>query len=178
MRYVVGLGNPGEQYRWSRHNVGFMVIDALATRLQASWNMQNKFSAEVARHQDTFLVKPQTYMNDSGQALAALLHFYKEKAAANGEWPNIFIIHDDLDIELGQYKLQFGKGPKIHNGVNSINDHVHTEMYWHVRIGVDSRQGDRSVDAKEYVLAPFAPHERPVIEHVISQVVDDILPQL
>ena len=158
MKIIVGLGNPGREYENTRHNVGFEVVDALLNQIshqtggqvniknpsyaEASAGRQNdrpkfkndeKFNALVCRIGDLMLVKPQTYMNESGKSVAAILRFYKVDPK------DLWVVHDDLDIVFGNYKIHWGKGPKIHNGVNDIEERLGTEEFWRVRVGVDSR---------------------------------------
>src|SRR3990167_1232190 len=117
MKLVVGLGNPGDKYKNNRHNVGYIVVDALEGA-----GLVDGLKAE----------KTNVYMNDSGEAVKKFKNFYKVTPA------NLYIVHDDLDIPLGQYKLQLGKGPKVHNGVNDIELKLGTPEFWRIRIGVDN----------------------------------------
>lgn len=173
MQFVVGLGNPGEQYQHSRHNVGWMVLDALAAELGApAWQNQSTFKAEVNKIGDLVLIKPQTFMNASGEAVRAMVGFYSGQTAMNSRsFDNVFVIHDDLDLTLGTFKLQFGVGPKVHNGLLSVDQQLSTDQYWHVRVGVDSRQGDRQLAGSEYVLQNFSPDEAALLEQTIPQIV-------
>lgn len=171
MRIIVGLGNPGNKYLHTRHNVGFKIVDQMAKgqdwknskkgQLKYLWLSQGDEKIE--------LVKPQTFMNKSGLALA---YVKKKHPQLSGE--NLFVIHDDLDIEVGKFKLQFGKGPKQHNGLTSIYQQFGTDQFWHVRIGVDGRKGDRSIPADKYVLSSFPPDERELIEQVIHQAIKEL----
>lgn len=136
MKLVIGLGNPGKRYEKTRHNVGFMVADALASKMVngQKWSMVNKFQSLIINHQSsTIFAKPQTMMNDSGKAVVVLATFYKLPDT------DIYVIHDDLDIALGEYKIQKGKGPRDHNGLSSIDKALGTREYWHVRIGIENR---------------------------------------
>src|SRR3990167_4584093 len=112
MKLIVGLGNPGDRYLYSRHNVGFRVINKLAEDLRLDFGLSEKHKSLVANSKLLILVKPQTFMNDSGKAVSSIASFYKIKA--NDLW----VIHDDLDIPLGRFKIQKGRGPKVHGGVN------------------------------------------------------------
>lgn len=184
MNFVVGLGNPGREYQKTRHNIGFRAVEQLALRLTHTvvlpqFQFRQKFFAEVWQTPSTILVKPQTYMNDSGKAVRAVIDFYdKTRLQHDSALDNLYVIHDDLDLVTGTYKLQLGKGPKIHNGVNSIYDHLHTKNFWHVRVGVDSRNGDRSIPAQQYVLSPFLLAERELIEEVLCDVSAELEKQL
>src|SRR3989304_5017921 len=121
MRLLVGLGNPGGEYEQTRHNVGFVVLDVLVKQLlvglqDTSFKFQKRFSSELMIDKDYIFAKPQTYMNFSGLAVSKLASFYKIPTS------KIFVFHDDLDIRLGEYKISKGVGPKVHNGVNSVEE--------------------------------------------------------
>lgn len=174
---IVGLGNPGSKYAETRHNIGFMVIDALQTHLSDPTGLGYIFkhttsaqpAAEVAKAENVVLVKPQTFMNASGEAVQALSKFYHLDPS------QLYVVHDDLDIALGSFKIQLGTGPKIHNGLGSLYQHLHTQDFWHVRVGVDGRQGDRSQPGHAYVLQPFQTDEQRIIDQVINQVVTALI---
>jgi peptidyl-tRNA hydrolase, PTH1 family len=171
MKMIIGLGNPGEKYQATRHNIGFMVLDALADRLQAHFELDKKHQAEVAKGgSDIWLVKPQTFMNASGAAIRSLIQFYKLDQDPH-IWQNLLVVHDDLDLETGRYKLQLGTGPKIHNGLLSLYQELGTKDFWHVRVGVDGRMGDRRLPGQDYVLQPFLGEEQEAINQAISEVV-------
>jgi PTH1 family peptidyl-tRNA hydrolase len=145
MKMVVGLGNPGRKYKESRHNIGFQALNALKTRISkdkflisnqfkdANFKYQKKFESEVLRFEDVIIAKPQTFMNRSGAAVGKLVKFYKI------DFDSLFVVHDDLDITLGNYKIQLGKGPKIHNGLQSIYESLGSKDFWHVRLGIENR---------------------------------------
>ena len=120
------------------------------------------------------LAKPQTYMNESGRAVAKLVNFYKIPLT------DVYIVHDDLDISLGNYKIQHGKGPQIHNGLVSIEGALGTDQFWNVRVGVENRsvRGNKGVPGVVYRLADFTLPERKIIEGVIGQVVTDLLTRI
>ena len=169
MKLIIGLGNPGEKYKNNRHNVGFMVIDKLAQKLGIEdWELNGKFLSEIVTRGLLILGKPQTFMNSSGRAVSLLASFYKIPTK------NIYIIHDDLDIPLGEYKIQFGVGPKVHNGINSINKSLGTCGYWRVRIGVDNRRLDNKIPGEDYVLQDFDSDEKKTLEEVIKRVLDNL----
>ncbi|HZZ98550.1 MAG TPA: aminoacyl-tRNA hydrolase [Candidatus Saccharimonadia bacterium] len=175
-KYVIGLGNPGSEYAKSRHNAGFMVVDGLAEKLGLSWKFEKKFDAEVARAAggDVVLVKPQTFMNDSGKSVRAVLAYDKYPGLETSNLTDVFIAYDDLDILLGQKKIQFATHPKIHNGVNSILQTLGTDQFWNVRIGTDTRDGSRTIDSKEYVLKPLTAEERARLAEVIANVIQEV----
>lgn len=149
MRLIVGLGNPGTKYAKTRHNVGYMAIDRL--------------KAEVEEKKDLILAKPTTFMNESGVAVHALYSKY------HIPYSSLYVIHDDLDIPLGTFKIQLGKGPKTHKGLLSIYEKLGTKDFWHVRIGVENR-ADKKISGEDYTLMPFESQEKEVIDGVIDQV--------
>jgi len=178
MILIVGLGNVGGEYIDTRHNVGFHLVDELAKRLELdSFAKQEKFSSEITADEELILVKPLTMMNASGKAVQAIKSFYKIKVG------DIYVVHDDLDIGLGGYKIHLGKGPELHNGVNSVIDHLGTGAFWRVRIGVDNRvseegvQGER-IPGEAYVLQKFSPEELSIVIDVVGAAADDILSQI
>lgn len=175
MKVIFGLGNPGQQYANTRHNAGFMVLDEYLhqTRPDRRFNFSSKFSCELYQENDLVLAKPQTYMNDSGKAVQALIRFYKIE-----DMHDVYVVHDDLDIELGSYKMQFGTGPKVHNGLSSIYRVLGTEQFWHVRVGVDSRHGDRSLPGYVYVMQPLSQDEKSQLQSSIFKIVPQLDQQL
>lgn len=176
MMIIVGLGNPGKQYEHSRHNMGWRICEALGHRQQATgegdWNLEKSLEAEIFHVDGALLVKPQTFMNLSGTAVKAVLKKYDYASLGKKDFHNLFAIYDDLDIEVGKYKIIFGSGPKVHNGVNDITEKLGTDQYWHIRIGVDGRNGDRSQDPADYVLDGLREEEQVLIEKVMDSVVD------
>lgn len=180
MKIFVGLGNPGKKYEHTRHNVGFLALDSLFK--QANFHQAPKFKAlldKIQPHKEIcLLLKPQTFMNDSGVSVQSLLNFYKIKPqdkVGQKIFPNLYIIHDDLDIIFGQYKIQFGKGPKIHHGLLSIYQHLGTDQFWHVRIGVDNRNGNRSMPGSNYVLSDFTKEELVKLSNLAIQIKEKLI---
>jgi peptidyl-tRNA hydrolase, PTH1 family len=153
----VGLGNPGDQYVRTRHNIGFMVIDALAQALKAT-PPRLRFEGLFAQANDVghtvFLLKPQTFMNESGRSVQALLHFYKIPLE------NIMVFHDELDLPLGAVRVKVGGGDAGHNGLRSITTHC-SANYRRVRCGI-GHPGDKS-RVTGHVLGGFHAEEQ---EHV------------
>ena len=171
MKVIVGLGNPGEKYSKNRHNVGFMVVDQLAKQLECGeWGMTKKFNAEIILAKNYILVKPQTYMNDSGEAVSAICRFYKIKTE------DLYIVHDDLDIAIGNYKIQYGKGPQVHNGLLSIEEKLGTDQFFNVRVGVENRpvRGNKGIPGMVYSLQDFTKEEREIVEGVMGKIVDEL----
>ena len=150
---VVGLGNPGREYAGNRHNVGFMVADELARRHDGGW--RSKFNARLAEiridgHR-VALLEPQTFMNESGRAVAAAASFFKVEPDA------ILVVHDDSDLEAGRLQARFAGGLAGHNGLRSITRHLGTQDFLRLRVGVGRPgRGDRRPLA-DYVLSDFDP---------------------
>lgn len=172
MKLVVGLGNPGTKYEHNRHNVGFVVAEELRKELRiTNYELSKKFDAEVAEDRNVMLAKPQTFMNDSGRAVAKIVNFYKIPLT------DVYIVHDDLDITLGNYKIQHGKGPQIHNGLLSIEECLGSDQFWNVRVGVENRpvRGNKGVPGVVYSLQDFTLPEREIVDEVVTRVVADLL---
>jgi peptidyl-tRNA hydrolase, PTH1 family len=162
MNVIVGLGNPGARYQLSRHNAGLLILDNLRQVLECpKYSKNTRILCDVCKQRENIFVKPQTFMNESGKAVKAALDFYKIKAndQSGAGYQNLFVIHDDLDLALGTYKIQYGIGPKAHNGLLSVYQYLGTQNFWHVRVGVDSRLGDRNQPSQAYVLEQFSPQE-------------------
>ncbi len=173
MVILVGLGNPGAKYIHSRHNMGFQVVERLGQALLLeNWNEDKTCDSLVSRGEAAILVKPQTFMNLSGTAVKALLKKYDYANLGKKDFHSLFLIYDDLDLEVGKYKVVFGSRPKMHNGVNDVVEKLGTDQFWHIRIGVDGRGGDRSTDPQEYVLSGFRDDEQILIEKVVDSIVE------
>lgn len=174
MKLIVGLGNPGREYELTRHNVGFMLLDKLFEQMKnenskvQNFRIENKFKAEIAILDDWVLLKPMTFMNKSGLAVQKVMQFYKIALH------DVFVIHDDLDIALGNYKIS-DRGPKVHNGINSIRGAV-GEDFWYVRIGVDGRSQTEisPLTGKDYVLQAFSKEEKKLLDEMMPQVIDSL----
>jgi PTH1 family peptidyl-tRNA hydrolase len=150
---VAGLGNPGREYAHTRHNVGFMVVDELAQRHGGSW--RSKFSGEVADVRldgaRLALVKPQTYMNESGRSVAAATRFYKVDSAA------VLAVHDEVDLELGRMQARLGGGLAGHNGLRSVAASLGTPEFLRLRVGVGRPERGDPRPVADWVLSPFDP---------------------
>lgn len=158
MKLIVGLGNPGEKYRKVRHNTGFMVLDAVAS---ADFVEAGKFNALVAKVGETLFVKPQTFMNNSGECVSKLVNFY------NISLEDVIVIHDDVDIPLGEVKYQKGRGSAGHKGVESIFTSLGTPDFWRFRVGIGRPL--QEVLIEDWVLMPFTAEELQKLEEVISR---------
>lgn len=160
----------GESYLLTRHNVGFMVADLYADNCHIQLKNDKKIFGQWGKNADITLIKPSTYMNESGKCVRAYYDYYGAGFTAD-RGKNLWVIHDDLDLELGTYKIQFGKGPKVHNGLLSVYDHLGTHDFWHVRIGIENRGAARAQwAAHEYVLDVFTETEAKILKPVIEEV--------
>ncbi|OGH08326.1 MAG: aminoacyl-tRNA hydrolase [Candidatus Levybacteria bacterium RBG_16_35_6] len=174
MKLIIGLGNPGPKYHSNRHNVGFLVIDELAkgfTKKTSNINFefQKKLQSNILVTSDFILAKPQTYMNSSGIAVSKIINQYKIDIS------NLWVIHDDLDMRLGEYKIQKGKGPKIHNGILSIEEKLGNKNFWRVRIGVDNRQKIFRIPGEKYVLQNFNEDEKKLVNETVERMVEVLI---
>ena len=168
MKIIVGLGNPGSQYLHTRHNVGFLALDFLVHGKRFS--LDKKMESELYKEGGFLFVKPQTFMNDSGRAVRKVMDFYKI------EPKDLILIHDDLDLKLGDYKIQMSTGPKVHNGVNSVEEVVGNKDFLRVRIGVDARDKQNFfLTGADYVLGRFGKEELGVVEEVIEEANEELL---
>ena len=152
---VAGLGNPGREYERTRHNAGWVVLDELARRHGGSW--RSKFSGSLAevRLGDLRLVllKPETYMNESGRSVAAAARYFKV------EPESLLVVHDDVDLEPGRLQARRGGGLAGHNGLRSLAQHLGTQDFLRLRIGVGRPGRGDPRPVKDWVLSPFAPEE-------------------
>ena len=167
MKLIVGLGNIGDEYKDTRHNVGFTVVDALGGG--SKWASDKKLEVEMIKNGDVVFIKPQTYMNESGRAVRKVMDFYKMKIE------DVWVIHDDLDIRFGEYKVQKGIGPKVHNGVSSVEDYLGSKNFFRVRIGVDSREERGQMSGSDYVLQKLSAQEKIVLSEIVKKVVADLV---
>jgi len=163
MHCLVGLGNPGAQYAETRHNVGFLVIDRLAERHQVGVTRGRHralFGRGKIAGEDCLLVKPQTFMNDSGEAVLRVLLYYRLQPA------DVLLIYDDIALDLGVMRVRRGGSDGGHKGVRSVIHYLHTDQIARVRLGVG--RPPPGGDAVNYVLAPFARSERDRADEMID----------
>jgi peptidyl-tRNA hydrolase, PTH1 family len=152
---VAGLGNPGREYGSTRHNVGFMVCDELARRHGASF--RSKFSGELAELRldgaRVALLKPQTYMNESGRSVGAAVRFFKLEPDA------LLVVHDEADLEPGRLQVRAGGGLAGHNGLRSVTQHLRTQDFLRLRVGVGRPERGDPRPVSDFVLSPFGPEQ-------------------
>jgi peptidyl-tRNA hydrolase, PTH1 family len=157
IKLLVGLGNPGDKYEATRHNAGFWFIDAIAAQTNSKLALDAKMFGFVGKlDADTWLLKPTTFMNNSGKAVAALANYYKILPA------EILVVHDELDLPAGTAKLKFGGGHGGHNGLKDIHAALGTADYWRLRLGID-HPGDKN-EVINYVLKAPTKAEKDALE--------------
>jgi peptidyl-tRNA hydrolase, PTH1 family len=165
---VAGLGNPGREYERTRHNAGWMVVDELARRHGGSW--RSKFSGSLAEVRlgdlRLALLKPETYMNDSGRSVAAAVHFFKVAPE------QVLVVHDDVDLEAGRLQARAGGGLAGHNGLRSLAQHLGSQDFLRLRIGVGRPGRGDPRPVADWVLSPFAPEEE--AEALIARAADAV----
>jgi PTH1 family peptidyl-tRNA hydrolase len=160
-RLIVGLGNPGAEYEEHRHNLGFWLINRLAHDLKLTLVPQGKFFGRVARADERWLLQPGTFMNHSGQSVAALARFYKITAE------EVLVVHDELDLPPGAIRLKQGGGNGGHNGLKDIQAQLATPNFWRLRLGI-GHPGDRA-EVINYVLKAPRREERDLIDRALDR---------
>ncbi len=165
MFLIAGLGNPGDKYKYTRHNIGFMVIDEITKNLNTSNINNSNFKAIVLKTSNTLFVKPQTFMNLSGESIVAIANYY------NIPNENIIIVHDDLDLRFGAVKFKVGGGHGGHNGLKSIDSHIGND-YIRIRVGIGKPQNKSEV--VNYVLNNFTKEELNQLNDIILHIIDSI----
>jgi peptidyl-tRNA hydrolase, PTH1 family len=162
------LGNPGREYARNRHNAGAMVADELARRHGGSW--RSKFSGQLAEirigGERVALLKPETFMNESGRAVGAAAQFFKVDPG------DVLVVHDEGDFDLGRLELKVGGGLAGHNGLRSIAQHLKTQDFLRLRIGVGRPERGDPRPLADWVLADFEPHEEP--EAIVARAADAV----
>ena len=170
IKLIVGLGNPGPEYADTRHNAGFWLVDELAWLWKATLREEKKFFGEVARaarpEGEVWLLKPNTYMNRSGQAVQALAGFYKILPQ------EILVVHDELDIAVGRIKFKLGGGNGGHNGLKDIQAKLGTPDFYRLRLGI-GHPGDRN-EVVNYVLKKPRQEERELIDAAVRKSADTL----
>lgn len=173
IRLIVGLGNPGAQYEKTRHNAGYWWVDAIAAAKRASWKKETKFSGWITRVEEGgaefILLKPATYMNESGRSVSAVMRFYKIEPA------QLLVVHDELDLVPGIVKLKRGGGTGGHNGLADIGEALDSKDFWRLRIGI-GHPGDKDLVA-DYVLHKARGAEQDAIDPALERSLE-VLPRL
>ena len=170
MKFIVGLGNPGRAYEMTRHNIGFLVLDELAARNDLSFRKRWFFPAQVARGtiggEQAQLIKPQTYMNRSGQAVGPILR------KGCGDLSDLIVIYDEVALGWGQLRVRARGSAGGHNGVQSILDTVKGNSFGRIRVGIGSKPD--KVSLSDHVLGPFSASEQLELPEVIGRAADAV----
>ncbi|HAM37688.1 MAG: Peptidyl-tRNA hydrolase [candidate division WS6 bacterium GW2011_GWC2_36_7] len=181
MKLIVGLGNPGKEYENTRHNAGFFFVDALRekflyqnTLFPTEWRTEDTFKSDIAFIKDgskivAILQKPSTFMNLSGEAVSKIIKKFDIESSND-----LILAHDDLDIQLGEFKIQKGKSPLGHNGVLNVEEHLGIKDFKRVRIGVENR-ADKNIPGLDYVLMKFKKEELLTLEETMDDAINGIL---
>ena len=166
MKIILGLGNPGVEYVGTRHNTGIMFVDNFSKNLSSAYGWRREKNKMVFKTDEFMLIKTfNAFMNESGNLVTS-----SYLPASN----SLYVVHDDLDIKLGEYKVQRGKGPKVHRGLESVENALKTKDFWRVRIGIDNRT--TPIDGETYVLQRFSPEEKVILENTIDAIIKTINP--
>ncbi len=169
-RLIVGLGNPGETYRDTRHNIGFMVLDEIARRMGAAFREEKRWSGLVAKFTGGYLLKPLTFMNESGRAVQSVGHFYKASPAQT------LVVYDDVDLPLGRLRFRTSGSAAGHNGIRSLIASLGSDEFPRLKVGIASADGrpagERMVG---HVLGKFRTEEQTELQIVIQRAADAVL---
>jgi len=169
-KLLVGLGNPGKSYQNTRHNLGSFLVEKYTQRHHAELLKKPGFKANIgqirAGESKIILATPATFMNLSGQPISKIINFYKITPQ------NIYVAHDDLDIEVGESKIQFDRGPAGHNGIKSIIEQLSNHQFWRIRIGINHPTDN--IDVEDYVLMPPTTDEKSKINQTIDKILDSL----
>ncbi len=164
MKLIVGLGNPGEKYEYTRHNAGFMVLNQFVSeKLNNSvvWLEESKFNSQIIKIADCLFVEPLTFMNKSGEAVSKLMSYY------HVDHNDLLVLHDDVDIKFGDFKVKKGSQAAGHHGVEDIISKTGSSEFWRMRIGV-GRPENNKFQVEDYVLQKFSEEELTVLKNLYS----------
>lgn len=174
IKFIIGLGNPGEEYENTRHNTGFLFINEIADKFNAAeFAYDKKLQAEISEFKienvkfKILLAKPQTFMNKSGNAVSALAGFYKIKPE------NILIVHDDIDIPWGNFKFSFGRSSAGHKGIESVIKALKTKNFWRLRIGIQPTL-KKHTPADKIILKKFTPAEFKTLKQTMKKAISEL----
>jgi len=174
MKIIIGLGNPGEKYENTRHNIGFAVVSSFKFQVSSfsDWKTNKKFNADIANgklgQEKVVLLRPLTFMNNSGQAVATAASFYKIKPA------DILIIHDDIDLPLGKIRIKKDGSSGGHRGVESIIASLGSKKFTRLKIGVAPDKRPKNFDAANFVLKKFAKTEEKTVGDIIKKATEAV----
>jgi PTH1 family peptidyl-tRNA hydrolase len=164
MKIFYGLGNPDKIYQNTRHNIGHTIIEKFC--LQNNISFSKKFNGRVGEYQKNYFLTSDEYMNNSGISAQKIFNFYKINLS------DFYVIHDDLDLAVGDYRIQFDRGPAGHHGVESIIEHLGSQSFNSIRIGIGKPQNN--IPIEDFVLKPFLPEEKVIIDETIDKILKEI----
>lgn len=171
MKLIVGLGNPGKEYEITRHNAGFMAIDEYAKKnnLEFKSKLDGLYSEKIINGEKVIFLKPQNYINLSGDVIYKYINYYKIDIA------DILIIHDDMNLDVGSYKIRYKGGSAGHNGLKNIEANLHTQEYKRIKVGISK---NKNIDMVDYVIGKMGNEDlnkiKPVLEK-ITNIIDDFI---
>lgn len=184
MKLIVGLGNPGDKYMNNRHNLGFMVVEELEKKIDGGrwkmgvedggWKLDKKLKSEIIKTDQVILIKPQTFMNNSGMAIKLVVDYFKIPLS------DVIIIHDELDLPLGKIKIRTGGGGSGHHGVESIIKDLDNPDFIRVRLGIGNEhslggeRGHKHFDANKFVVEDFTPQEKNTVKTMLREAVKTV----
>jgi len=180
MKIIVGLGNPGKEYAANRHNVGWNVLDRLLGPVK--WENNKRFNCQIYHQGDCLYAKPQTFMNNSGEAVRKILAYYQLlpktlglfKKADTDLSETLLVIHDDIDQTLGRYRFTNDSGSGGHNGIKSIINHLKTQKFRRLKIGVANEKLRHQIPADRFVLTNFSAEERDILNETIDRALAEL----
>lgn len=164
MKLIVGLGNPGEKYENTKHNVGFLVLDNIASKLGITFKEEKKFLGQIAKNKEVVLLKPMTYMNNSGQSVSLVSSFFKIASS------DIIVVQDEVDLEVGKVKYQAGISSAGHRGVESIISQIKSNEFNRVRIGI-GRPEVNKFDVEDWVLSKLDDNNVKGLQKISDQII-------
>lgn len=172
MKLIVGLGNPGEKYNFTRHNAGFLAVDFILKKLGEKWATKPKFNAEYAKisinGEDALFIKPQGYYNDSGRVVAEFMRYYKIPVS------DILVICDDFNLEFGKIRLRKTGSAGGNNGLKSIIANLNTEDFSRLRIGTGNDELRQKIGDMDFVLSKFTPTEKESLVEALVEIYDKV----
>jgi len=166
MKLFYGLGNPDTKYQHTRHNIGQNIITKFCQNHQIPLASKSKLNSRVGEHQKNLFAFSTGYMNNSGLSAQKIINFYKINLS------DFYVIHDDLDLPVGDYKIQFDRGPAGHHGIESIIEHLNSQVFYRIRVGIGKSLNN--IPVEDYVLKPFSSQEKVIIGHTIDKILTEI----
>lgn len=165
LKAIVGLGNPGDKYLHTRHNIGFRILDVLAERAGSSFKLESKWESRICQMDGIILIQPQTFMNESGRAIGSISRFYRWQA------DQILVVFDDVSLPLGSLRFRLNGSHGGHNGVRSLLAHLPTDAFPRLKVGIGEAGGEQLVG---HVLGNFAVAERELLENTLARAADAV----